>query len=82
VTKHDPATGQVQFARFTPQSRICLLKIAATARDEHRSFVDIAYTFTGLAKAGNNFIEACTEEKFREAMTFWEEAINHYLATE
>ncbi len=81
VTKHDSKTYKVEFARFTYNSRTCVLKIAVKSKDEISSFVDISYTYTGITDAGNNFIENFTEETFLEAVTFWEKSMNYFLET-
>jgi len=81
VTKHDKTLRRVEFARFTPNSRACLLRVAVHARDGNSSYVDIAYTYTGIAHAGNRFLERFTEGAFLEAVTFWEASMNHFLET-
>jgi hypothetical protein len=81
VTRHDPEKREVEFARFTPASRICVLRIAVSAKAEHSSFVDISYTYTATTPAGNAFIENLTEEAFVEAVNFWEKSMNYFLDT-
>lgn len=81
VTRHDAVQRVVEFTRFTPGSRVCVLRIGVTAGDQGRSLVDIAYTYTAVTTAGNAFIEGFTEEKFRGAVTFWENSMNHWLET-
>jgi hypothetical protein len=81
VTDHDPAHHVVAFTRFTPGSRVCVLRIVVTPGDAGRSWVDIDYTYTATSSAGETFIKAFTEEKFVEAMRFWERSMNHWLAT-
>jgi len=81
VTKHDARTYHIDFSRFTYNSRTCVLKIAVKYRDESSSFVDISYTYTGITAAGNNFIENFSEEKFLEAVIFWEKSMNYFLKT-
>ena len=81
VTKHDPEKREIEFARFTPASRTCVLKIAVRAKDETSSLVDISYTYTGTTPAGNDFIDNFTEEAFREAVSFWEKSMNYFLKT-
>ena len=61
VTRHDAAGRVVEFARFTPGSRVCVLRIGVTPKDQSRSLVDIAYTYTATAPAGNEFIARFTE---------------------
>jgi hypothetical protein len=79
VTRHDPQRREVQFARFTHKSRVCVLNIAVHQAEERRSHVDIDYTFTAIAPGGNAFVEAYTEADFLAAVTFWERSMNHFL---
>ena len=81
VTKHDPGKREIEFARFTHESRTCVLKIAVRAKAEHGSFVDISYTYTATTPAGNDFIDSLTEEAFVEAVVFWEKSMNYFLET-
>ena len=81
VTRYDPKKYEIDFARFTPKSRTCLLRIAVTSKDEHRSYVDVSYAYTGITPAGNDFIDRFTEEAFLEAVSFWEKSMNHFLTT-
>ena len=81
VTRHDPGKREIEFARFTPGSRTCVLRIAVSAKAEHSSFVDIFYTYTGTTPAGNAFLESLTEEAFVEAVVFWEKSVNYFLET-
>lgn len=82
VTRHDPRERVVEFARFTPQSRTCFLRIAVCPYGQERSYVDISYTYTSIAAAGNQFLDEWTEEKFLDGVIFWEESMNHFLKTE
>ncbi len=81
VTLHDAEQKVLQFARFTPGSRTCVLDIAVKAKDKRCSHVDITYTFTGISTSGNEFIEDFTEAAFLDAVTFWEKSMNHFLET-
>jgi hypothetical protein len=81
VTKHDLKTYEVEFARFTPKSRTCVLKIVVKSNDEKSSCVDVSYTYTGITPAGNDFINHFTEDAFLEAVTFWEKSMNYFLKT-
>ena len=81
VTKHDTQNHEIVFARFTPNSKTCILKIAVKPKDENSSYVDISYTYTGITQAGNDFIDQFSEDAFFEAMTFWEKSMNYFLDT-
>ena len=81
VTGHDPGRRFVEFTRFTPGSRVSVLRIRVAPGARGQSLVDIAYTYTAIADAGTAFIERFTEASFRDAMIFWERSMNHWLAT-
>jgi hypothetical protein len=81
VTRHDPVERLVEFARFTPGSRVCVLRIQVAPAGPERSRVDIVYTYTSIGEAGNGFIERFTEASFHDAMTCWERSMNHWLKT-
>lgn len=81
VTRHDPTARCVEFARFTPHSRTCLLKIAVSALGDGRSHVDISYTYTSIGPKGSRFIELWSEREFLDAVTFWETSMNYFLKT-
>jgi len=81
VTKHDFKKYEVGFARVTPKSRTCILKIAAKSKDESSSYVDISYTYTAITPVGNDFIDHFTEEAFLGTVTFWEKSMNYFLKT-
>jgi hypothetical protein len=81
VTRHDPERREVEFTRFTPGSRICVLRIAVTEKGAGSSSVAISYTYTATTPSGNRFIDGLTEEAFLDAMRFWEKSMNHFLKT-
>ena len=81
VTRHDAVRRAVEFTRFTPGSRVCVLRIGVGPQDAGRSLVDIAYTYTAITPAGNAFIDRFTRESFLGAVTFWEASMNHWLKT-
>jgi len=81
VTKHDPSQHTVEFARFTPNAKTCVLNVNVRLKEDRSSYVDITYTYTGLAPAGNTFIETFTEDQFIEAVVFWEKSMNYFLDT-
>ena len=41
----------------------------------------VAYTYSALSPAGNERVEAMTEERYVVQMVEWERALNHYLQT-
>ncbi len=81
VTRHERPAGIVEFARFTPDSRTCVLRIAVSPADQGRSHVDVSYEHTSITPAGDRFLAAWTDDAFRSAVIFWERSMNHFLKT-
>ncbi len=81
VTRHEPAARLVEFARFTPGSRTCVLRISVAPTGDACSHVDVSYAFTSIGPGGNAFLDAWTAESFQAAMRFWEASMNHFLET-
>jgi hypothetical protein len=79
VTRHEPAARVVEFTRFTPRSRTCVLKIAVSPFGAARSHVDVSYAYTAIAPAGSEFLAGWTEDAFLGAVVFWEKSMNHFL---
>ena len=81
VTRHDRGAGLVEFTRFTPGSRTCVLRIAVSQYGDARSHVDVSFAYTSIARSGNEFLGEWTENAFLAALVFWEKSMNHFLAT-
>jgi len=80
ITRHNVETHEVDFVRFTQGSRTCVLKIAVAPDGKDASVVDISYTYTAITEKGKAWIESFTEEIFLEAVKFWEQSMNRFLA--
>ncbi len=81
ISQHDQESYLIEFIRFTPDSRICVLKVAVTPKGETTSNVDISYTYTGITEKGNGWIDNFTEDTFLDAVKFWESSMNYFLET-
>lgn len=81
VTKHDSITREIEFARFTNNSRICFLKIDVKPKDGGSSYVGISYAYTSVTPEGNDFLNRFTDDEFLEAVIFWEKSMNYFLET-
>jgi len=81
ISRYDQENCLIEFTRFTPGSRTCVLKIAVTLKGDEDSNVDISYTYTGLIADGNTWIDNFTEDTFLDAVKFWERSMNHFLET-
>jgi len=81
VTRHDREAGVVEFTRFTPGSRVCVLSIGVSNDGDARSHVDVSYAYTSIGVPGNAFLDQWTEEAFQDAVIFWERSMNYFLKT-
>lgn len=81
VTRHDPEAHRVEMFKLIPQHTLMMLQASLEPNDEDCTAATIAYEYTALGPAGDAFIEQCTEEWYREFMSHWETAMNHYLET-
>jgi hypothetical protein len=81
ISRHDKENRFIEFTRFTPNSRTCVLKVAVTPKGKDTSNVEISYTYTGLTTDGNAWIDNFTEDTFLEAVKGWERSMNHFLET-
>jgi len=81
ISRYDSKNHLIEFTRFTPGSRTCVLTVATTPMGETASNVDISYTYTGITADGNAWIDNFTEDTFLDAVKFWERSMNHFLET-
>jgi hypothetical protein len=81
VTRHDAAAHIVEFTRFTPYCKTCVLRISVEPGGEFQSLVNVCYSYTSIAPAGNEFLDSWSEDSFLEAVRFWESSMNYFLKT-
>lgn len=81
MTRHDPASHEVEFTTFTPGNRTGRTHIQLADNSDGTTDANITYTFTALSEAGNRFVEQHTEAAFQRDMRHWEQAMNHYLTS-
>ena len=81
MTAYDPESGHVGYFRTIPGTIAVHIEIRLEREDVGRCRATVTYTYAALRPAGNQRVEAMTEERYREQMVEWERALNHYLAT-
>lgn len=79
IARYEPDKHQISYVRVTPESRLAWVDIQCVGNEDGTTSATISYTFTALSELGNQFIEQFTEAHYREWMTSWEAAINHFL---
>jgi hypothetical protein len=78
ITRHEPAGGELEMIKITPEVTACRLNIRLQQLPDGTEAV-IRYAHTSLGPAGDAFIDAFTEAHFTEFMRQWEIRINYYL---
>ena len=81
VTKHDPQHFVVEFVRMTPEENTVRITIKPEGNDDGTTAAHIAYRYTALCEAQNDFIANELDANFQADMQWWERALNHYLTT-
>jgi len=80
-TEYDSTGLRIAYAWITPGMVACHIQIQLEPGPGATTRAHIAYTYTGLAPAGNKKVERFTADWFHSKMQGWEKAINHYLET-
>lgn len=80
VTRHEPTQGLVEMLKVTPGVTACKLSIRLD-RDPVGTAASVTYCYTSLGPAGDEFLDAFTEEYYARFMRDWESRLNHYLVT-
>lgn len=81
VTVYDPAQGVVEMVKHTPGVTFVKLRISLDPVTVKTTQASISYSYTALSQAGDQVLEAFTEESYKTMMQAWEAAMNHYLKT-
>jgi hypothetical protein len=81
MTEFDPERGRVAYFRTIPRKIAVHIDIRLEPHGPSGSRATVTYTYSALGPEGNARVDAITEEKYREQMTEWETALNHYLRT-
>jgi hypothetical protein len=79
VTRHEPQAGFVEMLKITPGLTACRLGIQLRPVAGDTEAV-VTYMHTSLGPEGDAFVDAFTEDHYRQFMQDWEARLNHYLA--
>ena len=80
LADYDAAKHTECYARVTPASRFGIVEVACDAEGARGTAVTVAYTYTALTEAGNAFIDAFTDERYREMIEEWRRLMSVHLA--
>jgi len=74
MTKYEPVTGRVEYARVTPGSRIAVVRVTCRAEGT-QTRVTVGYTITGLSDAGNAYVREMSAQRFADYIDTWPASI-------
>ena len=80
MTRHEPASGVVEYARITPGSRAATVLVQCSPLDLGRTRVTVIYVITGLSEAGNAWIRGMDDDHYRSYIESWQKAIAAKIA--
>jgi hypothetical protein len=80
ITRHDEKNCEAEMYKVAPGKTVGHIEIKVVAAGEEDSKVEIAYSFTALSEAGEEFLKTFTQAWFDSFMQAWQTAMNHYLA--
>jgi hypothetical protein len=80
LADYDAEEHTERYARVTPASRFGVVEVACEGEGARRTRVTVAYAYTALTEAGNAFIEAFTDESYREMIEEWRRLMSAHLA--
>lgn len=81
LTRWDPAQGRVEYVHVSQGRDVTEIDIRVSGPEAGPTRVEVTYTWTGLSRAGNAFVEGQTEEAFARMIDEWQEELAHYIRT-
>jgi hypothetical protein len=81
MTAYDPAAGHVAYFRTIPGLLAVHIDIRLQRDGPAGCRAVVAYTYSALSPAGNERVDAMSEERYVSQMVEWEKALDHYLRT-
>jgi hypothetical protein len=81
ITGHDPERMEVEMLKVIPQHTVTRLQISLAPDGQGGTASTILYEYTVLGPAGEQALDECDADWYKEFMHHWEAAMNHYLVT-
>ena len=80
ITLYDPDDYRIEMLKVTPNHTVRKLEIVLSNAGDGGTRAEVVYTYTSLGPEGDVFLEAFTEDGYREFMERGEGALNHSLS--
>jgi len=81
VKEYQPETYHVEFYKIEPENKISHIIINGWTDSIAHSCINVQYNFIGLSDRGNEFIENCSNESYRQFICEWEKLLLSHLKT-
>jgi hypothetical protein len=75
ITRRVPEKGLIEYVRLTPGMRVATVAVKCTPLEDGRTRVHVAYLFTGLSAAGNQYVRRMGAAAYREFIFGWDRAL-------
>jgi len=81
VSLYDPASFVIELTRFTPELEVVTISIFLKWLGSSQTEAMIRYVHTPISEVRGNYLATEYAKEFNVEMAYWENALNHYLAT-
>jgi hypothetical protein len=81
ITRHEPQNFHVEMLKTVPGHTVIRLEIRLQEDGAGGTRAEIAYEYTALGPAGEEFVKARTRTWYQAFMRDWEAAMNEYLTS-
>ena len=81
ISQYNPGACLIEYQRIEPGVKVGSISIRCTAGEPGQTRAAVTYSYTGLDRWGNQFIQGFTETVYHQYLETWETSINHYLNT-
>lgn len=79
VAHHDSDARVIRMVKITPELTACLLEIVVRPLSPSESEVSVTYSHTALSPAGEQFVDAFSEDTYAGIMAHWKSALEHFF---
>ena len=79
VKKYEPDIYRVQYYKIEPEEKVGVVTVTCEKLAEESTSVQVTYTYIGLSKHGNKFVEGFTENGYEEFIGDWKDLLTKYF---
>ncbi len=79
LADHEPEAGRIRYVIFIPQVEAWELEVKCAAGADGGTIATVEYRVTSLSEEANAAVRGFFADRFEDAMSSWQSAINTYL---